>query len=223
MRKMRLIKLAMCMAFLGLATCAARGSVSANVIKLGTDPVDSFGDQATGFTAYLIRLVTNDGALITGVDAGGTAGSVNGIFGPILQSWDVGRVSNTPTPVEPDQFAPAPYTVDSHILIPAAVRADAAAPAEDNTLVRPPGSPPNNPFSVYGTGTQLTGTFGIKSDQATSLDLAYILLPNNTTAAFSFDISDSNATATHVAGLVPEPSTFAVFSAGFGLLLRRRR
>jgi hypothetical protein len=211
-----------------LVSSQARAAVVATVITQGSNPKDNVGDSSSGFTAYIIRIATDNGSVITGVDAGGgLTNATNGIFGPILQNWDITRSGETPTPVKSDEFTPlGPYSVDSHFLVPDASRVDVDAPSEDNSGVNPPGSPPDFPGnggSDFGAGTFLQGTFGIQAGQATSMDLAYIVLQNGQLATFSMDIATSDNNSFHVAGVIPEPASAGLFSVGLGMLFGIRR
>jgi hypothetical protein len=215
-----------------------QAGVTVQVIQQGTNPVDDSANQGVGFTAYIIRVLTDNGASVVSIDAGGTSspgtGLTNGIFGQLLQRWDIVSSKLVPTPVESDTFTTSgAYSIDSHYLVPDASRNDVApGPSEDNeTAVHPPGAPPN--LSVlggqfgykYGFGTKLQATFGLSADvQSPSIDLAYVVLPTGQVGAFAFDVSTSDsATKFHLAGVVPEPGSLGILCAAAGLLLRRRR
>jgi len=215
---------------LGAAT-ASQAGVIVEIENLG-DPTTtaSGGITAPGFQAYLVRLVTTQpGELIQAVDFGGSAGSPNGLTGQFLQRASINdetqERSNTPQSVIRNN-SNSSASLDSHFLPPANVRADVAAPAENNDLVNPPGSPADTAANDYGTGTLMTATFGILgASQGSSLDLAYIVQDDTIVNRIVGSVNTSLGTFAVDSPIpVPEPASLGLLAlGGLGLLARRRR
>lgn len=228
--------IAACAIGLGAIAPVAQGAVIATIVNLGT-PTGNGTTVYTGFTAYVLRLSTTDGGVISAIDFGGTAsGTLNGIFGTQISQRAV--LSTDPetnvttrslTPQLGTKITTSSVSLDSHFLQDSTVRTDAAAPAEDNNGTNLSGQPADNTAADFGTGTKLTATYGIQgASQATTVDLAYIVLPNAATARFN-GLASENGLASSLAGnigpnaAIPEPTSLAAIALGGVSLLRRKR
>jgi len=238
-------------ALLATAACAALGltaatqaAVTVQIVSKGT-PTNG-ATVATGYTGYVIRLVSDSGN-ITAVDA--STGAL-GITGRMVQRWtdsdgdDVPEVSS-PGYLGPDNSTGNANNFDSHYLSHPAnpanpadpFNADAVSPNEtfgSGTFGGPGANPPfpnnvsNGPFvGVGGPNGTLKVSVGIKAfAQATTFDLAYVVLPNTATDSFSASVATANGTFPVSASIppIPEPTTLSLAGLGaLGMLARRRR
>jgi hypothetical protein len=211
-----------------LSATAASASVNLTVTSLGaaSDGTTTY----TGFTAYKVTATTTNGAKITSI----TLGNVNnanpgaGASGAFLQAWSSdGFGGFNPTPAFAVLNGVSAASLDSHFLLTTQRTGDLLL-AEDNNFINPAGGPPDGTLN-FGTGSTLTGVFGIGSaSQASSMDVLYLVLPNAAAATIVGQIATDENTnydvVTNVGGApVPEPASLGVLALGGVALLARRR
>lgn len=211
---------------------AARGAVVLTVSNLG-GPASPTAPAAAAFQAYRLTLSTTDGASITAVDFGGPAGNPRGMTGTFLQraSLDPDAGTRSLTPQNAALNNVNAFSFDSHFLLPASSRVDVSAPNEDNSGLNPPGAPADTATGDFGAGTFLTGTFGLlTAAQGPTIDLAYLVIPDNSTAMILGEVSTTSGifpVSATVPAPVPEPAAAGVVACVAGALIvgrgRRRR
>ena len=144
------------------------------------------GVSAVGYSAFTLRLMSDSGR-ISAVDF---STGVNGIYGPLVQQWYADGedgIYNLSTPgfALAQNITPGPMNFDSHFLHPGQTLT-IIGPVENGTIGSPGtqfGSfPPNSLLSGFGQGSRLFTSYGmLYGSQATTLDLAYVVIPNSGT------------------------------------------
>lgn len=234
----------------------AQAGISAAWVPVGapkTTLVDAgvtSGGTLIGYTAYILRISSSSGG-ISAVDFGGfsttkTAGSVNGAM---LQTWadDGGGGTGIPSPVFTQNNSTVNSSnLDSHFLPSAAtitwqnsdtsVTPNVAMPLENNNGTD--GGSNGNPLSnknqgagtgpFYGLGNFLSGFGPCTNTTLTTLDVAYVVIPNsvdiNTMSPTNAQVStQTNGAFVVQFGAVPEPASIGVLALGGLALLARRR
>lgn len=131
------------------------------------------------WVGYTLSLASNAGELIGGVDVS--------LTGQFHQRWtpgedDEGNPVNLPTGSSGNAT-----NADSH-LRPSAGALFASGPTENNSLAGSPLS--NTTTAVYGVGSTLSGIWGISGvNQATTTNLAYIVVPKGSTPQLDIRVS----------------------------------
>ena len=212
-----------CVVLLGMAM-VAQGAITTTVDNQG---VPNVSDGTTvyasmpGYTAYLITLVS-DGGAITGVDMNGS--SERGIFGPIAQNWGYTVVYGVTTYI-PTVFSTVengeltPLSLDSHLLFDPAEILPAGLQDEDND-----GSIAVTGQDYQGMGTYLRGAFGLPSS-STTLPLLYLVIPDgqegNVSGIAQVAVAGSAETVDVVLD-IPEPASLSLLALAGLVVLRRR-
>lgn len=170
----------------------------------------------TGFTGYVLSLMTDDRALISGIDLT--------ITGSLHQRWsfdaETEEIIKTPTGVSLTNG-------DSH-LTPVVGALFAVWPTEDNTGT---GSPLADSFTRdYGLGTTLRGAWGIPgASQTNKAGLAYVVIPNGSeanlrisgqvaTQSGTFAINEAICTSECGPSIFPNPQPGLGIELDFGVL-----
>jgi hypothetical protein len=214
-----------------LSATAASASVNLTVTSLGaaSDGTTTY----SGFTAYKVTATTTNGAKINSITLGNfnSANPGAGVFGPFLQRWTSDGLGGfTTTPAVATLNGVNANSLDSHFLTTARTT-ELITPTEDNNTINPAGGPADTATFDWGTGSSLTGVFGIPvANQASSIDVLYLVLPNASSATVGGQISTDENTnytvATTVgpaAAPIPEPASLGVLALGGMALLARRR
>jgi autotransporter-associated beta strand protein len=163
---------------------SAPGRILLELVDRGLPTNGSF--SAVGYSAFTLRLST-DGELIRAVDF---STHMQGIFGPFVQQWTSTFEDGTYDAMSPgwngaQNLGPTWMNFDSHFL-PVGQTLAMIPPTEDATF-GPVGSqfgafPANTTQVGYGQGSLLRSSYGMMlSSQRTSLDLAYLVIPNTGT------------------------------------------
>jgi hypothetical protein len=227
---------------------ASPAAVTFVLVNRGT-PVGSGGAPVvTGYTGYTLRLVESTGANITAVDM---ESGENGLFGPFVQRWTSSGgdgVYDTPTinlNSNNENLTNSVLNFDSHLLQPGTPKADAnyvgkIGFVEDlgGATFAPSGSGvppfPNNSDSAGIVVSNITGSiqgaFGINgAAQSSTLDLAYVVLPNSYTGFFGQGrmlvavAGSAPQVVLHPFALIPEPAGAGLLAGSAWCLTRRRR
>ncbi len=148
---------------------------------------DADAQTLTGsWVAYQLDVMTDDGANITAIDVSQAA--ARGIFGTFHQQQLL-----FPAPADTPSGDPATAKSDTH-LTPLTGALTGEASAEDNNGTNA-SNMVDNAFFNYGTGTFLTGAWGIPgASQSDTAKLAYIVIPTGSES--SLNIIGSIATST---------------------------
>jgi hypothetical protein len=235
-------------ALIGLLATSAPAAIQVQYINRGTPA--SATHTATGYTGYTIRLVETTGAKITAIDL--ESGN-NGLFGRFVQRWISLEEDGTytwdtlfNTGANAENLTPSLANFDSHLLEPGSPKSFANIvglinPREDlgGATFGPIG--PNPPFpnntnlvgiTISGANGSLQAAFGINaSAQSSTLDLAYIVLPNEPSARVGgtalVAVGGGAPQLVILSPLPPppqpaEPSTVLPLAYCAALLLRRR-
>lgn len=199
---------------------------------------------ATGFTGWVARL-TSDSGSINGVDL---ESGDRGIHLPMIQRWtdpespDGSGDYSVRSPLGTHQnLTSSVNNFDSHFLPPLNNPANmlvAVMLNEDNLISGDlPPFPSNTLNAAFGQGSFLEGAYGVAgASQSTSLDVAYLVLPNNVpppswpigltlpNAGFKAAVATAGGTFTIHYMIIPEPSTLLAAWAGApaAVLLGRR-
>jgi hypothetical protein len=225
---------------------SAPAAVIVTIIPRGV-PVGSGGAPiAVGYHGYTIRLTENTGANITAVDL---ESGTNGLFGPFVQRWTSSGgdgVYDTPTvnvTGNNENLTNSVINFDSHLLQPGSPKADSNYVGKINFSEDPgvPFAPSGTPVPPFGTNSDsagfvvsalngtIQGAFGINgAAQSSTLDLAYVVLPDGGVGFFPGTMLVAVAggppqLVVHPFGLIPEPATVLTLSLCGGMLLGRRR
>ncbi len=228
-----------------LAACAVLGvaaAAQAAVVPVWTSmgtPVGTGGAPvATGYTGWKLTL-TSDAGNIQGVDI---QSGTKGLFGPMVQRWTSSGgdgVYDTKTVKGTAQnLTNNVNNFDSHLIVPAANYVGEIGFNED-TITPIPASglqvlpfPANSDNAGIGVSAQdgfIKAAFGINGPaQASSLDMAYIVLGDGAAIGFRGTASVSTAGGTFQVEIgppiIPEPTTLSLAGLGvLGLVARRRR
>ena len=208
------------------AASVTQGAVTVSATNLGPAQNSSGSIAAQGHSAWLLTL-TSDSGKITGIDLGKDADAVEGIFASMGQRWsDDGEGGVTPTAASSVRNNDTTFSLDSHFLV-TANRVDVFAFSEDNDLAARPGYPADTATVNYGNGTELHGVIGLlPAGQATSIDLAYVVIPDNALGRLTVNVATEQGEFTGVPGAfgIPEPTTLSLVGlAGLGMVARRRK
>jgi hypothetical protein len=171
------------------------GEVSLQLIDRGVPSAG--GVEATGYNAYTLRIV-NDSGRITAADLDT---GIYGIYGSLVQQWfsdDEDGVYLRPTPgfIAAQNLTPSPANFDSHFLPPGQTLT-MVSPAEDASIgavgTQFGSFPVNTMGAGIGQGSRLRSAYGIVfPSQASSLDLAYVVIPSSGTITVAGEAAISN-------------------------------
>jgi hypothetical protein len=216
------------LALLAMVT-VSQAAVTLDIQNMGA-PTSSFAAGLEDYSCWLLTLNADDASEISSLDFDKNIGK--GFSGPLHQVWQVtddgfGTITKTPTPNRTDADVSVPYGMDSHMLI--------ALTTLDPIVVNPitedssgTGSPVTLPSTLEaGMGTFLSGTVALPSNTATSVPLAWLVIPNGQSVDYSFSVGGAQAgQSQQFAGsiVVPEPATMGLLAiGGIAALIRRRR
>ena len=189
-------------------SAVANAAVSLSIVTSVVAP------KSVGYEAWDIHIVADTAAEA----ATATNFSVTGPCIKQVQPSD-GFGGWIKTPCLPDYTVGAgAYKDDSHFSLV----------ADDMLTVTAPDSDSDHSAGAFGTGTYLTGEFGIKpAAVATDLLLARIVTCGTCPGVLSVDIdvADAGGSETSLEGEIPcpEPATMALLGVGAVALIRRRR
>ena len=167
--------------------------------------VDPGVDVGGGLTSYLVHLVAD-------CPADSVVGWKGSFDGPLHQVWAFSGGLSTPTLDNCGYLSPPEVAQDSHYMF-----------EDDDLLPAPGGSPAED---GPGTGTYLSGEFGIIPAATTGQDLviAQIVLATGSTAQMVGQAGNAQGILFDIDETIPEPATLALLGfGGVGLLFRRRR
>lgn len=233
--KKALLASAACAA-LGLAT-VSQAAVVASWTSKGTPTNGS--TVATGYTGWILTM-TSDSGNIQSFDLSSTQNGQNGLKGPFVQRWTASNSDGVYDTVSVTGTATnATSTInnfDSHLL-GATNFVGAIDPSESlgtGGTMPPSGTAlPPFPANSDSAGIGLSGLDGSIREsagingpvQATTLQLAYVVLPNTFTGTLGqAQIATANGTFNVPIPGVPEPVSASLLGLGaLGLVARRRR
>ncbi len=221
MKRLNLQLIAVLAVVLLCSTVAQAGVIGVATLVAPPFVADADGQTLTDPTwvAYQLSLVTDDGSNITAIDVSQGAG--RGIFATFHQQQLL-----FPAAADTPNGAPNTLQSDSH-LTPITGALTGEASAEDNNGVNA-SNMVDNPFFNYGTGTFLTGAWGIPGpSQSDTAQLAYIVIPVGSEPSINIQISVASANGTFVldesAFFIPEPASMSLAGLALGAIFLGRR